>query len=91
MEEAFMPRIFQRICVFSAKALVVVSIVSVVLIYAFGPLAIRAAAPENSDNSLQQRIDRLEAGVQAEESIRAIKRLQYTYGHYSTSGLWLGK
>ena len=37
---------------------------------------------------MQQRMDRLEAGVQAEEAIRAVKRLQYTYGYYLESGLW---
>ena len=35
-----------------------------------------------------QRIDRLDAAVQAEEGIRAVKRLQLTYGHYLESGLW---
>jgi len=34
------------------------------------------------------QLDRLEAGVRAEEAIRAVKRLQYTYGHYLDSGLW---
>ncbi len=38
--------------------------------------------------SLQQRIGRLQAGVQSVESIRAIKRLQYAYGHYAELGLW---
>jgi hypothetical protein len=33
-------------------------------------------------------LDRLEAGVRAEEAVRAVKRLQYTYGHYLDSGLW---
>jgi hypothetical protein len=43
---------------------------------------------EYSGNSLQERIDRLEAGVQAEESIRAVKRLQHTFSHYLDQGLW---
>ncbi len=30
----------------------------------------------------------LEAGVQAEEAIRAVKRLQHTYGHYLEAGMW---
>jgi SnoaL-like protein len=34
------------------------------------------------------QIERLEAGVRAEEAVRAVKRLQYTYGHYLDSGLW---
>jgi hypothetical protein len=33
-------------------------------------------------------LDRLDAGVRAEEAIRAVKRLQYSYGHYLDSGLW---
>ena len=48
----------------------------------------RAEVSESSLNSLQMRIDRLESGVQAEEAIRAVKRLQYTYGHYFNEGLW---
>jgi hypothetical protein len=35
-----------------------------------------------------QRIAALEAGVHAEEAIRAVKRLQHTYSHYLESGLW---
>ncbi len=37
---------------------------------------------------LQQRTDRLEAGVRNAESIRAVKRLQNAYGHYAELGLW---
>lgn len=46
------------------------------------------AASRKTDVRLQQRIDRLEAGVQAEEAIRAVKRLQYSYGYFLESGLW---
>jgi hypothetical protein len=38
--------------------------------------------------SLQQRIARLEAQVRGTEAIRAVKRLQYAYGHYAELGLW---
>ena len=37
---------------------------------------------------MTQRIARLEAGIQGAEAIRAIKRLQYAYGHYAEFGLW---
>ena len=37
---------------------------------------------------LQQRITRLEAAVRGAEAIRAVKRLQYAYGHYAEFGLW---
>ncbi len=51
-----------------------------------------AAAPQSAARSgqaaVQQQIDRLEAGVQAQEGIRAVKRLQQTYGHYLEAGLW---
>jgi ketosteroid isomerase-like protein len=30
----------------------------------------------------------LEAGVDAEEAVRAVKRLQHTYGHYLEAGMW---
>ncbi len=36
----------------------------------------------------QARLDRLETGVEREESIRAIKRLQNTYNGYLDNGLW---
>jgi hypothetical protein len=41
-----------------------------------------------SPNDRMQRIARLEAGVRAEEAIRAVKRLQHTFGHYLSLGLW---
>lgn len=33
-------------------------------------------------------IDRLDAGVQAAEGVRAVKRLQLSYGYYLDAGLW---
>jgi hypothetical protein len=38
--------------------------------------------------ALQQRIARLEEGISGVEAIRAVKRLQYAYGHYAEFGLW---
>ncbi|MEJ0036114.1 MAG: nuclear transport factor 2 family protein [Gammaproteobacteria bacterium] len=59
-------------------------------VLAFGAVMLLAlsfqAAADNSAATAQ--LDRLEAGVRAEEAIRAVKRLQYTYGHYLDSGLW---
>ena len=37
---------------------------------------------------MQKRLASLEAGIQAEEAIRAVKRLQHTFGHYLEFGLW---
>lgn len=37
---------------------------------------------------MQNRIERLQATVESIESVRAIKRLQYAYGHYVEFGLW---
>ncbi len=37
---------------------------------------------------LQMHINWLEADVQGAEAIRAVKRLQYAYGHYAELGLW---
>ena len=39
-------------------------------------------------NDLQKRIACIETGVRNAEAVRAIKRLQYAYGHYSEMGLW---
>jgi len=38
--------------------------------------------------ALETRIERLQAHIESVESIRAIKRLQYAYGHYVELGLW---
>src|SRR6478752_5619524 len=57
---------------------------------AFGAVVLMAlsfaAAADNAGTAPQ--LARLEAGVRAEEAVRAVKRLQYTYGHYLDSGLW---
>jgi hypothetical protein len=37
---------------------------------------------------LQQRISLLESGIQRTEAVRAIKWLQYGYGHYLEMGMW---
>jgi hypothetical protein len=37
---------------------------------------------------LEPRVDRLQAHIESVESVRAIKRLQYAYGHYVELGLW---
>ena len=48
------------------------------------------AAPQKSDPlpALEKRVERLQAHMESVESIRAIKRLQYAYGHYVELGLW---
>ena len=33
-------------------------------------------------------LEQLEAGVDAAEAVRAVKRLQHTYGHYLEAGMW---
>jgi hypothetical protein len=38
--------------------------------------------------ALATRIERLQAHIESIESVRAIKRLQYAYGHYVEFGLW---
>jgi hypothetical protein len=45
-----------------------------------------AAAP--AAQSQEQQLAALEAGVQAAESVRAVKRLQHAYAHYQEAGLW---
>jgi hypothetical protein len=37
---------------------------------------------------LETRIERLQDRIESVESVRAIKRLQYAYGHYVEFGLW---
>lgn len=48
-----------------------------------------ASAPRDlSVHELQARIEQLGRSVEAAEALRAIKRLQWAYGHYSEFGLW---
>ena len=46
------------------------------------------AQSSNPLPALEIRIDRLQADIERIESVRAIKRLQYAYGHYTEFGLW---
>lgn len=41
-----------------------------------------------AQEQLEVRLARLEAQIERIESVRAIKRLQYAYGHYVELGLW---
>jgi hypothetical protein len=62
-----------------------------ILAVAFAIGAWSVPAPAQQADRLQDlaaRIERLQGHIQAIESIRAIKRLQYAYGHYVEFGLW---
>jgi hypothetical protein len=50
--------------------------------------SIISAGEDTKLQALQQRIDRIEMDLRGAESIRAVKRLQYAYGHYAEQGLW---
>jgi hypothetical protein len=53
-----------------------------------GLLLAACATDAGSDAALDARISALEARVAAAEGVRAVKRLQHTYGHYLEAGLW---
>ena len=59
-------------------------------ILCFCILGFAASAGENGVQlaSLQEQIALLDAEVQGAEAVRAVKRLQYAYGHYAEFGLW---
>lgn len=60
-------------------------------VLAFGAVVLVAmvlSRPAVAEEAAAAQLHRLEAGVRAEEAVRAVKRLQYTYGHYLDSGLW---
>jgi hypothetical protein len=38
--------------------------------------------------TLETRVERLQSHIESVESVRAIKRVQYAYGHYVELGLW---
>jgi hypothetical protein len=40
------------------------------------------------ETRIETRVDRLQAHLERIESVRAIKRVQYAYGHYVELGLW---
>ena len=48
----------------------------------------REVAVAQPDETLDERLDRLEAQVVAAEDISALKRLQRTYGYYVDKGMW---
>src|ERR1019366_1858463 len=60
-----------------------------VVAIAIGAWSVQATAGQ-SDRlpALGSRVERLQAHIESIESVRAIKRLQYAYGHYVELGLW---
>lgn len=60
-----------------------------VVALAIGAWSVLATAgPSDRVSTLGSRVEQLQARVESVESIRAIKRLQYAYGHYVELGLW---
>jgi hypothetical protein len=57
-----------------------------------GALAIGAwsvlATAQQLNPALQTRLERLQTHIETVESVRAVKRVQYAYGHYVELGLW---
>jgi hypothetical protein len=47
-----------------------------------------AGLSDQTRAELQARIDGLDRGIESALALRAIKRLQWAYGHYSEFGLW---
>jgi hypothetical protein len=54
----------------------------------FFTLMAASLAPALAQSGPPSRLDRLEVGVEREEAIRAVKRLQNTYHGYLDNGLW---
>ena len=46
------------------------------------------AQPSDPLPALETRVERVQAHIESIESVRAIKRVQYAYGHYVELGLW---
>jgi SnoaL-like domain len=56
---------------------------------ATGACSFLATAQQSEElPALEARVDRVQAHMESIESVRAIKRLQYAYGHYVEFGLW---
>jgi hypothetical protein len=61
------------------------------IIAAIGAWRIVATAQQASpplEAGIETRVERLQTHIESIESVRAIKRLQYAYGHYVELGLW---
>src|SRR6516225_3510121 len=57
--------------------------------FAIGGWVMPATAQQtNPLPALETRVEALQARIEGIESVRAIKRLQYAYGHYVEFGLW---
>jgi hypothetical protein len=60
-----------------------------VVALAIGAWSVQATAQQaNTLPALETRVERLQAHIESVESVRAIKRVQYAYGHYVELGLW---
>jgi hypothetical protein len=60
-----------------------------VVALAIGAWSVQAMAqPSDPLPAFEIRVERLQAHLESIESVRAIKRLQYAYGHYVELGLW---
>jgi SnoaL-like protein len=60
-----------------------------VVALATGAWSVQATAqPSDPLPALETRVERLQAHLESIESVRAIKRMQYAYGHYVELGLW---
>ncbi len=56
---------------------------------AIGACSVLASAQQSDPlPTFETRVERLQAHIERVESVRAIKRLQYAYGHYVELGLW---
>jgi hypothetical protein len=60
-----------------------------VVALATGAWSVLATAQQSDPlPALETRVERLQAHIESVESVRAIKRVQYAYGHYVELGLW---
>jgi SnoaL-like domain len=61
----------------------------ILVVFAIGASSVLATAQESDPfPALETKVERLQAHLESIESVRAIKRLQYAYGHYVEFGLW---
>jgi hypothetical protein len=70
------------------KKLVGWAAIFLLVMAAWSVLGFRATLAQNTDSKLEERIARLAATAQAEEGVRAAKRLHHTYSHYLEAGMW---
>ncbi len=83
------PYVFRLECGPNGRILPMPAKPNLAIAFAIGAWSVLASAQQSDPlPTFETRVERLQAQIERVESVRAIKRLQYAYGHYVELGLW---